>query len=227
MNYVFSRVKVSGYTQKHRAAELLLTWQFNDVLPSLKLLNVLMAITHPCCFAYLCYLQPIRICLTEAYSGFELESPVHFRTWTWEAANNTLSIHHYKASHHTLSIHHYKICHTLSIHHYKISHHTLSIYHYKISVTHCQHTITRSQSHCQYTIKRPDITRCQYTITRSVTHCQYTITSSHITHCISTKLSDIFISQGVTTHWSTLWHLNLYLTLRRTVHCNKQIMNYS
>jgi hypothetical protein len=31
----------------------------------------------------------------------------------------------------------------------------------------------------------------------------------------------------VNTHRSTLWHLNFYLTLRKTVKCNKQILNHS
>ena len=40
-------------------------------------------------------------------------------------------------------------------------------------------------------------------------------------------MSDISVTHGVTTHRSTLWHLNIYMTLRKTVQCNKQILNYS
>jgi len=34
--------------------------------------------------------RPKEIYLIVACSGFELESPVHFRTWTWRAGNTTL-----------------------------------------------------------------------------------------------------------------------------------------
>jgi len=50
MNYVLKSVKVSGFTQKHRAAKLQPTWQLMDVLPRQKFLNAFTALTHSCCF---------------------------------------------------------------------------------------------------------------------------------------------------------------------------------
>jgi hypothetical protein len=91
-NYVLSSIKVLGFTQKHQATNLLLTWQLMDILPRLKLLNAVMALTHSCWFPYLCYLQPTGIYLKEAHSGLEPELPVHFRTWTWNAGNITQSL---------------------------------------------------------------------------------------------------------------------------------------
>jgi len=50
MNYVLKSFKVLGFTQKHRAAKQLPTWQVMDVLPKQKVLNVLTALTHSFCF---------------------------------------------------------------------------------------------------------------------------------------------------------------------------------
>ena len=91
-NYALSSVKVSDFTQKHGVEKLLPTWQLMDILPKLKLLNVVMALTHFCWFPYLCYLQPKGIYLKEFRTGLEPESPVHFRTWTWKAGNITQSL---------------------------------------------------------------------------------------------------------------------------------------
>jgi len=49
INYVFKSVKVSSFSQKHRAANLP-TWQMMAVLPRKKVLNALTALTDSCCF---------------------------------------------------------------------------------------------------------------------------------------------------------------------------------
>jgi hypothetical protein len=45
MNNILKSVKVSGFTQKCRAAKRMPTWQLMDVLSWLKLLNALTALT--------------------------------------------------------------------------------------------------------------------------------------------------------------------------------------
>jgi hypothetical protein len=44
-NYIIRSVKVLGFTQKDRATKLRPTWQLMDVVPRLKLLNALTALT--------------------------------------------------------------------------------------------------------------------------------------------------------------------------------------
>jgi hypothetical protein len=72
-----SRPQTGTSTQKHWVAKCLSTWQLMDVLPRLKLLSALMALTHSWCFPQLCYWQPKGIYLKEA--------PSTLRVWTWIA----------------------------------------------------------------------------------------------------------------------------------------------
>jgi hypothetical protein len=75
--------------QKNRAVKLLPTWQLMYVRSRLKLLNTLIAFTPPAVFPiYVIYSQ--RNLSPWAHSGFEPESPVHIRTWTWTAGNTTI-----------------------------------------------------------------------------------------------------------------------------------------
>jgi hypothetical protein len=104
MNYVHRRVKVWGYTEKHRAAKLLPTWHLIDFLSSLKLLNALTAFTHSCCFPQWRYLKPKEFIWIElvhglnlnrrSVSGLEPETPVTpspaFRTLPYLSTSSSL-----------------------------------------------------------------------------------------------------------------------------------------
>jgi hypothetical protein len=80
-NHVLCNDKVSDFTRKHRVAELLPPWQLMDALPRLHFLNAITAFTL-FLFSLFRSFAAKGISLHGSRSGFEPESPVHFRTWT-------------------------------------------------------------------------------------------------------------------------------------------------
>jgi len=72
MNYVHRSVK-------HQAAKLLPTSQMIDVLPRLKLLNALTALTLLLYYLVRSFTAK-EVYLKKGRSGFELDSPAHFST---------------------------------------------------------------------------------------------------------------------------------------------------
>ena len=85
MNHVLNNDKISCFTRKHSVDKLLSTRQLN-VLPRLKFLNAITAFTSLTGFLIKSFTTN-KICLHGARSGFEPESPVHIRTWNWNACN--------------------------------------------------------------------------------------------------------------------------------------------
>jgi len=79
MNHVLNNNKVSCFTQKHSAAKLLPTRQLMNVLPRLKFLNAIMALT-PLMVSLFKSFTAKKVYLHGARSGFEPESPIHIRT---------------------------------------------------------------------------------------------------------------------------------------------------
>jgi len=58
-----------------------------DVLPRLKFLSAITAF-QPLTVFLIKSFTTNKIYPDEAHSGFECESPIHIRTWTWNASNN-------------------------------------------------------------------------------------------------------------------------------------------
>jgi len=91
MNHVLNNNKDLCFTQKHSVAKLLPSRQLMNVLPRLKFLNAITAFTCLTSFFTKSFTTN-KIYLYRAHSGFELESPVHIRIWTWNAGNNMYTI---------------------------------------------------------------------------------------------------------------------------------------
>ena len=79
----------SCFTQKHSVLKLLPTRHVINVLPRLKLLNA-MTIFTPLTVFLIKSFTANKIYLHGARSGYEPESPVHIRTWTWNAGNTLI-----------------------------------------------------------------------------------------------------------------------------------------
>ena len=70
MNYVLKSVKVSGFTQRHRAAKFLSTWWM--FYPGSSFWMPYTALTHSCCFPLLFCLQPKEFIWIRLVQGFNL-----------------------------------------------------------------------------------------------------------------------------------------------------------